>query len=96
MCTGGLRLPLYAAFRFDLINVCTVIRCLQILLIERERMQHGLLILGVRSRAETRASIAQNLEGENEGARDRVVTGPHLQIMYHSLTRIANTSLFIT
>jgi len=30
------------------------------------------------SRAETRASIAQNLEGGNEGARDRVVTELHL------------------
>ena len=29
----------------------------------------------VPSRAETRASIAQNLEGGSEGARDRVVTG---------------------
>ena len=28
--------------------------------------------------AETRASIAQNLEGGSEGARDRVVTGRHL------------------
>jgi len=32
----------------------------------------------VRSRAETKASIAQNLEGGNEGARDKVVTGLHL------------------
>ena len=32
----------------------------------------------VRSRAETRASIAQNLEGGNVGARDRVVTGLYL------------------
>lgn len=45
----------------------------------------GLVMLGgllteicVRSRAETRASIAQNLEGGNEGARDRVVTGLYL------------------
>jgi len=29
-------------------------------------------------RAETRASIAQDPEGETEGARDRVVTGLHL------------------
>ena len=34
----------------------------------------------VRSRAETRASIAQNLEGWNEGARDRVMTGLHLRL----------------
>ncbi len=32
----------------------------------------------VRSRAETRASIAQDLEGGKEGARDRVVTGLHV------------------
>ena len=32
----------------------------------------------VRSWAETRASIARNLAGGNEGARDRVVTGLHL------------------
>jgi len=35
----------------------------------------------VPSRAETRASIAQNLEGGSEGARDRVVTGLHLFIV---------------
>ena len=35
----------------------------------------------VRSRAETRTSIAQNLEGGNEGARDRVVTELHLGLL---------------
>jgi len=35
----------------------------------------------VRSRAETRESIAQNLEGEKEGARDRVVTELDLQLL---------------
>ena len=34
----------------------------------------------VQSRAETRASIAQNLEGGNEGARDRIVTELHLSL----------------
>jgi hypothetical protein len=48
---------------------------------------HGLVVFDglpeetcVRSRAETRESIAQKLEGGNEGARDRVVTGLHVQI----------------
>ena len=49
------------------------------------RVRNGLVLFGglpeetcVRSRAETRASIAQDLEGGNDGARDRVVTGLHL------------------
>ena len=45
------------------------------------RVRYGPVLFGglseetcVRSTAETRASIAQNLEGGSEGARDRVVT----------------------
>jgi hypothetical protein len=36
--------------------------------------------LGAERSGETRASIAQNLEGENEPARDRVVTGLHMKL----------------
>lgn len=35
----------------------------------------------VYSRAETRESVAQKLEGGNEGARDRVVTELHLHVL---------------
>ena len=55
--------------------------------IGQEEVRYGLVLFGglpevtyVRSRAETRASIAQNLEGGNEGARDRVVTGLLLKL----------------
>ena len=70
---------------FDSTKICTVIRCLPIVLSDRVECGYGLVLFGglpeetcVRSRAETRASIAQNLGGGNEGARDRVVTGLHL------------------
>lgn len=50
-------------------------------------MRHGLELFGglpeetcMRRRAETRASIAQDLEGGNEGARDRVVTGLYVKL----------------
>ena len=56
--------------------------------IGQRRVWHRLVLFGglpeemsVRSRAETRASIAQNLEGGNEGARDRVVTELHLGLL---------------
>ena len=51
------------------------------------RVRYGLVLFGglpeetcVRSWAETRASIAQNLEGGSEGARDRVVTGLRVKL----------------
>ena len=81
----GLRPPLYAAFRFDqrlhrhFLSADPAIG--------QRRVRHGLVLFGglsegtcVRSRAETIASIAQNLEGGKEGARDRVVTGHQLQL----------------
>ena len=50
-------------------------------------MRYGLGLFGglteeasVRNRAETRASIAQNLEGGSKGARDRVVTELHVKV----------------
>ena len=71
---------------FDSIKVCTVILCLP-RAIGQGRARYGLVLLGglpketcVRSWAETRASIALNLEGGTEGARDRVVTGLHVEL----------------
>ena len=76
----GLRLPGYAAFRFD--QGLHGHSLSADLAIGQGRARYGLVLLGglpeetcVRSRAETRASIAQNLEGGYESARDRVVTG---------------------
>ena len=59
-------------------------------------MRHGLVLLFdlfdeicMQSRAETRASIAQDLEGGSYGARDRVVTELEPLSPYHSSLRIA-------
>ena len=70
----------------ELINGPIIIRCLPILLSDRDgcgtigaarkSSRTGLYANGV----ETRASIAQDLEGGNEGARDRVVTGFHMNV----------------
>ena len=75
------------SLHIDSIKVCTVIRYLPIVRSDRVKCGYGLVLFGilpeetcVRSRAETRASIAQNLEGGNEGARDRVVTGLLLEL----------------
>jgi len=81
----GLRRPEFAAFRCDqgLRRHSLSADCA----IGQEEVWYGLVLFGglpevtyVRSRAETRASIAQNLEGGNEGARDRVVTGLLLKL----------------
>jgi len=78
-------MPVYAAFRFDQglhRHSLSSDRA-----IGQGRVWYGLVLFGglpettcVRSRAETSASIAQNLEGGNEGARDRVVTGLHVRL----------------
>jgi hypothetical protein len=63
---------------FDSIKVCPGHSLSADRAIGQGRVRHGLVLFDglseetcVRSRAETRASIAQNLEGGNEGARDR-------------------------
>ena len=74
---------IYAAFRFDQglhRHSLSADRA-----IKQGQVRYGQELFGglpeencVRSRAETRASIAQNPTRGNEGARDRVVTGLHL------------------
>src|SRR3989442_15965641 len=82
---GGLRPPVHAASRFDQGLPPSFAAC-------RSCYRTGssavwTVLFGslpkeacVRSRAETRASIAQNLEVGNDGARDRVVTGLHVKL----------------
>ena len=75
------------ALHLDLINVCAgfvVCRSCD----RHGRARYGPVLFSglfeetcVRSRAETRESIAQNQEGEKEGARDRVVTELDLQLL---------------
>lgn len=67
MASGG-----QYTLHFDSIKVCIVIRCLPIVLSDRQ-VWFGLVLFGglpettcVRSTAETSASLAQNLKGGNE------------------------------
>jgi hypothetical protein len=78
---SGCHSPLY----FDSTDIWTVLLSLQIVVSEQSRVRYGPMLFDdlpeetcVQSRAETRASIAQDLEGRTGGARDRVVTGLHL------------------
>ena len=93
---SGCHSPLY----FDSTDIWTVLLSLQIMLSEQSRVRYGPMLFDglpeetcVQSRAETRASIAQDLEGRTGGARDRVVTGLHLGLPYHSFARIAKASV---
>ena len=67
------------ALHFDSINVCKAFVVYR-LWDRLGRVRYGPVLFSglpeetcVWSRAETRESVAQNLEGESEGARDRVV-----------------------
>jgi hypothetical protein len=81
-----LRPTLYVAFRFDQRLHGHVLSAVPA--IGQRRGWHGLVLFGglpeetrAQSRAETRASIAQNLEGGSEGARDRVVPGLDMNVL---------------